>query len=194
VCVQPAYKLSRRGFLQAALIAAVGSSGAVACRRTSSPWRFLTIDEAKTLAAACDRIIPPDEDPGAAWAGVVNYIDVQLYGALRRLQNSYRHGIASMNKSSRLLYGSDFSVLQETKQIELLTMMEQGQAPHEAWQQIPSAEFFGLLVDHTMQGFYGDPRHGGNRGHAGWKLVGLAYPPIRGRLKYDVNKREGSGT
>jgi gluconate 2-dehydrogenase gamma chain len=194
VCVQPAYKLSRREFLQAALIAAVGSSGAVACRRASSPWRFLTIDEAKTLAAACDRIIPPDRDPGAAWAGVVNYIDVQLCGPLRPLQKSYRHGIAGMNKSSRLLFGSDFSVLQERKQIELLTMMEEGQAPHEAWQQIPSAEFFGLLVDHTMQGFYGDPRHGGNRGHVGWKLVGLAYPPIRGRLKYDVNKREESGS
>jgi gluconate 2-dehydrogenase gamma chain len=184
--VEKAYKLSRRKFLEAALVAAAATAGSVACTRSTSPWRFLTVDEAKTLAAACDQIIPPDDAPGAEWAGVVNYIDRQLCGALRDLRESYRRGIAAINKSSRLLYGSDFAVLPTAKQIELLTKMEEGQAPPEAWQNISSTEFFGLLVDHTMQGFYGDPRHGGNRGGAGWKVVGLAYPPIRGRLKYEA--------
>jgi gluconate 2-dehydrogenase gamma chain len=32
-----------------------------------------------------------------------------------------------------------------------------------------------------MQGFYGDPRHGGNREGVSWKMLGLPYPPIRGR-------------
>jgi gluconate 2-dehydrogenase gamma chain len=39
-----------------------------------------------------------------------------------------------------------------------------------------------------MQGFYGDPRHGGNREGVSWKMLGLPYPPIRGRLRYDVRK------
>lgn len=186
--MEKAYKLSRRKFLEAALVAAAASGASVACTRSTSAWRFLTVDEAKTLAAACDQIIPPDEAPGAEWAGVVNYIDRQLCGPLRQLRESYRWGIAAVNKSSRLLYGSDFAVLPNTKQFELLTKMEEGQAPQEAWQRISSTEFFGLLVDHTMQGFYGDPRHGGNRGGAGWKVVGLAYPPIRGRLKYEVQR------
>lgn len=186
--MEPPYKLSRRKFLQAALAAAAATGSGIACSRTSSPWRFLTVDEARTLAAACDRILPPDEDPGAAWTGVVNYIDVQLCGHLRELQDSYRLGIVAMNKSSRLLYGSDFAFLPEAKQIELLTKMEEGQAPREAWQKIPASEFFSMLVDHTMQGFYGDPRHGGNREGVSWKMVGLSYPPIRGRLKYDVSK------
>ena len=180
--MEKAYKLSRRKFLEAALVAAAASGASVACTRSTSPWRFLTEDEGKTLAAACDQIIPPDEAPGAEWAGVVNYIDRQLCGPLRQLRESYRWGIAAVNKSSRLLYGSDFAVLPNTKQFELLTKMEEGHAPPEA------TEFFGLLVDHTMQGFYGDPRHGGNRGGAGWKVVGLAYPPIRGRLKYEVQR------
>jgi gluconate 2-dehydrogenase gamma chain len=192
--VEKAYKLSRRKFLQAALVAAAATGSGVACSRTSSPWRFLTVDEAKTLAAACDQIIPTDEDPGAAWAGVVNYIDRQLCGTIRDLRGAYRDGIASMNKSTRLLYGSDFAVLPNAKQVEFLTKMEQGQAPSEAWQKTSSSDFFGLLVDHTMQGFYGDPRHGGNRGGAAWKMVGLAYPPIRGRLKYEVSKGAGSGS
>jgi len=186
--MEPAYKLSRRKFLQAALVAAAATGSGVACSGSASPWRFLTLDEARTLAAACDQIIPPDEDPGAAWSGVVNYIDRQLCGPLKDLQNSYRWGIAAIDRSSQILYGSDFRILSSTRQIELLTRMEQGQAPAEAWKQIPSTEFFSLLVDQTMQGFYGDPRHGGNRDRASWKMLGLPYPPLRGRLHYDVSK------
>ena len=184
--MEPAYKLSRRKFLQAALVASAGTAATVACGRTGSPWRFLTIDEARTLAAACDQIIPSDDAPGAAWAGVVNFIDRQLCGPYRRWRDFYRDGIAAIERSSRALYNSDFAVLSHDKQIELLMKTEQGKAPHEAWTKIPSTEFFKMLVDHTMQGYYGDPRHGGNRDRASWKMVGLSYPMIRGRLKYDL--------
>ena len=186
--MEPAYKLSRRKFLQAALVATAATGATVACGRTGSPWRFLTVDEARTLAAACDEIIPADEAPGAAWAGVVNFIDRQLCGPYRRLRDSYRQGLAAIDKSSRLLYASDFAALAPEKQVELLTSMEQGKAPPQAWQPISSTEFFNMLVDHTMQGFYGDPRHGGNRDRASWKMVGLSYPMIRGRMKYDLSK------
>lgn len=187
--MEPAYKLSRRKFLQAAMAMAAAAGSGVGCGGARSPWRFLTVDEARTLAALCDQIIPADEDPGAAWAGVVNYIDRQLCGPLEHLRNSYRWGIAAVGKNSRALYGADFAELTATQQIELLTQMEQGRAPAEAWKQISSAEFFELLVDQTMQGFYGDPRHGGNRERASWKMLGIPYPPIRGRLHFDVGKK-----
>jgi gluconate 2-dehydrogenase gamma chain len=190
--VAPAYQLSRRKFLQAALIAGAAAGSGLACGRNSSPWRFLSVEEARTLAAACDQIIPADEDPGAAWAGVVNFIDRQLCGHLRRFRDAYRDGIAAMNKSSQILYGRDFALLTGAKQTELLTFMEEGRAPSAAWQKLSSTEFFSMLVDHTMQGFYGDPRHGGNRAGTGYKMVGLVYPPIRGRLHYDVDKPERS--
>lgn len=185
--MEPAYKLSRRRFLQAAMIAAGATGSGVACGRSSSPWRFLTVDEARTLAAACDQVIPPDEDPGAAWAGVVNYIDLQLCGPLKHSRNAYRWGIAAMDRSSRTTWGASFADLSSARQIELLTKMELGQAPAQAWKQISSTEFFGLLVDQTMQGFYGDPRHGGNRERVSWKMLGVPYPPIRGRQHYDVS-------
>ena len=186
--MERACSLSRRKFLQTAMIAAAAVGSGVACADGRSPWRFLSLGEARTLAAICDQIIPPDEDPGAAWAGAVNYVDRQLCGPLRHLRKSYRQGIAAVDKSSRLLYGAPFVDLAETQQVELLSLMEQGRAPKEAWQQSSSEKFFALLVDHTMQGFYGDPRHGGNRGGASWKMLGLPYPPIRGRLHYDGNK------
>jgi len=185
--MQPAYRLSRRKFLQAAMVAAAAAGSGIGCSAGRSPWRFLSVDEARSLAAICDLIIPPDEDPGAAWAGVVNYIDRQLCGPLRHLRNSYRQGIAAVDTSSRALYGANFVALAGPRAIELLRLMEQGQAPREAWKQISSSEFFALLVDQTMQGFYGDPRHGGNREGTSWKMLGMPYPPIRGRLHYDVN-------
>jgi len=188
--MQPVYRLSRRKFLQAAMVAAAAAGSSLGCAAGRSPWRFLSVDEARTLAAICDQIIPLDEDPGAAWAGVVNYIDRQLCGPLRHLRDSYRQGITAVDTSSRVLYGASFVALAEGKQVELLGLMEQGQAPREAWKQISSSEFFALLVDQTMQGFYGDPRHGGNREGTSWKMLGMPYPPIRGRLHYDVNKPE----
>jgi gluconate 2-dehydrogenase gamma chain len=184
--VEASIQLNRRAFLQAALAAAAGAG--VACRRNGTPWRFLTVDEARTLAAISDQIIPPDQDPGAAWAGVVNYIDRQLCGPFHSLQQMYRRGIAGVDQTSRSIYGKAFADINAQQQIDVLHRMEDGQAPRAIWKQASSPEFFALLVDHTMQGYYGDPRHGGNRDGASWKMLGLPYPPIRGRLKYDLTK------
>jgi gluconate 2-dehydrogenase gamma chain len=187
--VELAYKFSRRKFLQAAMAMAAATGSGIGCGGAGTPWLFLTVDEARTLAALCDQIVPPDEDPGAAWAGVVNYIDRQLCGPLEHLRGSYHQGIAAVNNSSRILHGADFAGLTAARQVELLTLMEQGRAPAEAWKQIPSTKFVELLVDQTMQGFYGDPRHGGNREGASWKMLAIPYPPIRGRLHFDVSKK-----
>ena len=186
--LQPAYKLSRRKFLQASMLLAAAAGAGAGCGKNGSPWRFLSIDEARTLAAICDQIIPADEDPGAAWAGVVNYVDRQLCGPLEPLRDSYRAGLAAVDQSSRILYSKLFPDATSAQQIELLTRMEQGQVPAEAWKQMSSVEFFRLLLDHTMQGFYGDPRHGGNREGTSWKMLGIPYPPIRGRFQPEVSK------
>jgi Gluconate 2-dehydrogenase subunit 3 len=98
-------KLNRRAFLQAAVVAAAVAGTGLACSRNRTPWRFFTIDEARALAAISDQIIPPDQDPGASWAGVVNYIDRQLCGPLRQVKEIYRQGLAGVDRSSLLLYG-----------------------------------------------------------------------------------------
>jgi gluconate 2-dehydrogenase gamma chain len=179
-------KPNRREFLQATLAAAAASGAGVACSRNRAPWRFFTLDEARTLAALSDQIIPPDQDPGASWAEVVNYIDRQLCGPFQSLQKNYRQGLAGVNESSRLTLGKAFADLDARQQIELMHRFENGSAPGAIWRQASSAEFLSLIVDHTMQGFYGDPRHGGNREGVSWKMLGLPYPPIRGRLGKDT--------
>lgn len=181
-------KLSRREFLEVALAAAAASGVGVACGRNGTPWRFFSINEAQTLAAISDQIIPADENPGASWAGVVNYIDRQLCGPFQNLQDAYRRGLAAVNQSSQLGYGKKFVDLDTTQQIEQLQRFEQRRAPEAIWRGISSSEFFSMVIDHTMQGYYGDPRHGGNRDAMSWKMLGLPYPPIRGRQAAKTTK------
>src|SRR5579864_5938114 len=111
-------------------MAATAAAGTgVACSRNDSPWLFLTVDEARTLAAISDQIIPPDQDPGASWAGVVDYIDRQLCGPYENLQATYRRGLAGVDQSSRTLYGKVFADLDARQQIDLLHRLEGGKAP-----------------------------------------------------------------
>ncbi len=149
-------KSRRREFL-----AAVAAS-TVACGGHPSRWRFLTQEEADTLAAVCSRIIPADRDPGAAEAGAVEFIDRQLSGFYNAHQKTYREGLAGL--------GASFVKLDAQQQTAVLKAMEK---KHSA--------FFELVLTHTMQGYYGSPRHGGNREAVSWKMLGVPYPPVRGR-------------
>jgi gluconate 2-dehydrogenase gamma chain len=158
--------------------------GAAACTGSKSPWRFFTVDEARTLAAVCDTIIPPDADhPGAEWASVVNYIDIQLGGPFQYLQENYRAGLASLEGTSQKQFGKAFAALEDTQQTQLLAALEKNDAPKELWTTVGPGEFFEMVLPHTMQGYYGDPRHGGNRERSSWKMLGLPYPPVRGRFR-----------
>jgi gluconate 2-dehydrogenase gamma chain len=154
----------------------------VSCLGSSTPWRCLSENEARTLEAICERIIPADQDPGAAWAGVVTFIDRQLVGPYRRLRKTYQLGLAGTYATSFAMFGKPFVALNPQQQDAVLQSMDKGQARGECWKQVSAKSFFDLVVSHTMQGFYGDPRHGGNRERVSWKMLRLPYPPVRGRM------------
>ncbi len=162
--------LRRRKFLQlGATAAAAGPT--LSCSKTKSRWRYLTEEEAGTLEAICEQIIPSDQDPGARWACVVRFLDRQLAGFYKPLRETYRSGMAEVDRTSGDLFHSRFVDLTGAQQQAVLESIEKG----------PSKPFFDMLVAHTMQGFYGDPRHGGNREFASWRMLGIPNPPIRGR-------------
>ena len=152
------------------------------CVGSLSQWRSLTADEGRTLEAISGRIIPADADPGAAWAGAAIFIDRQLAGPYRKLRKTYRLGLAGTNGTSLEMCGHPFVALTSQQQDAVLQSMDKGQARGEYWMGISAKSFFDLVVSHTMQGFYGDPRHGGNRDRVSWKMLRLPYPPVRGRL------------
>jgi gluconate 2-dehydrogenase gamma chain len=146
-----------------------------------SSWRFLNESEAAAIVALCERIIPADADPGATWAGVVQFIDRQLAGYYQRYQPLYRLGLQGIHQSSLALYNKPFVDLSDAQQDELLHKLESNQAPGDLWKQVSAAEFFDRLVDHTIQCFYGGPRHGGNRDAVSWHMLNLPIAPVRSR-------------
>jgi len=156
---------------------AIGLGAAAGCgRRGGGPyWRFFTADEARTVDAICAQLIPADGDPGASEARVVNYIDIQLSRPFKKHRQAYRRGIAVVDETSRRMFRKGFMELSAAERLEVLRETEKN-----------SREFFDLILVHVRQGYYGDPRHGGNYQMASWKMVRLPFPQIRGRQHYET--------
>ena len=192
--------LSRRHFIQ---MAAIGSGSMLLLPRcfsvsSESSWRFFTEKEALLVGLIVEQIIPTDEWLGAREAGVVNYIDKQLVGPLSRFQEKYRKGLAAIVTSCEEHYKKQFGELSWDEQTAFLKRMESGelsgllksgslgQEKQEAtlWTDGLDRNFFGLVRDHTMQGFYGSPRHGGNKNYVSYRMIGLDYPFTIGQNRY----------
>jgi gluconate 2-dehydrogenase gamma chain len=170
-------RIQRRTFLGAGLSAAVVGSTA-GCGKNSGQWRFFTDAQARAVNAVCAQLIPTDRDPGAREAAAVRYIDIQLTRTFKKHQAAYREGLAALESASRAKAGKAFAELRPDKQVEVLNTIEE-----------KKPVFFDLILTHTRQGFYGDPRHGGNRDMVSWKMLGLASPPVRGRQRNGESKQ-----
>jgi gluconate 2-dehydrogenase gamma chain len=176
--------INRRQFVQT-VAWGVGATPLMMVSGAAPPaGRFFTTEEVKLVAVLCNLIIPADEDPGAVEVGVVNYLDRQLATQLRRHQKTYRIGLAGVEASSRALFGRAFTELDGNSQNLLMKDLEAGKVKDPAWGDVSSRAFFSLFRDQTMQGYYGSPRHGGNRGYASYKMLGLDYPQIIGQNRY----------
>jgi gluconate 2-dehydrogenase gamma chain len=178
--------LNRRAFLRTGL----GGFGSImllpSCLKVPGPYRFFTPGEAKCLIALCEEIIPADEHGGGATeAGVIHYIDRQLTAVFHYDQVKYQRGLAGIQHCCLDLYGKKFEVLDHSTRIAFMQKMESGELPWEYWTTLSSSGFFNLVINHTMQGFYGAPRHGGNRDYMSYRMMDLEYPLVIGRNHYN---------
>jgi gluconate 2-dehydrogenase gamma chain len=120
----------------------------------ADPLVLLNSDEGKLLEALVDQAIPADESAiGAAKAGCVFYIDKQLAGPLKRYAANYRKSLPLFQDLLPLSFEARTAYLRSLDGAR--------------------ASFFAMVVDHTMQGFYGSPAHGGNLDEASWKMLGI---------------------
>lgn len=159
-------------------------------------WRFFTAAEAAFITAAVGRLIPKDDlGPGAVEANVPYFLDRQLAGAYGRAQSWYMQGpwddgLSTQGYQSRLtpaqLYraaikaiddhagksasGKSFAQLDAKVQDDMLHGLEDGKVE---LQGVSGKQFFTLLLQNTIEGFFSDPIYGGNRDMAGWKLIGF---------------------
>ena len=133
---------------------------------------FLNIDDAATVAAFTERLMPgAPGKPGARDAGVLNYIDLALAGAYADQQDFYRRGLKQLDAYCQATHKQGFTQLPAAKQDEVITAMVEGKATGFTY---PTAQaFFNTVRMHTMEGMFSDPVYGGNKDFAGWKLVGF---------------------
>ncbi len=148
-------------------------------RPAREPLKALTTHEADLLDRIAELLVPSDENgPGATEAMAVRYIDRALAGALADQRDAYRVGLEALERYAKQTRGAAFLQLPETKQISLLIDVESGTATGaNVGFAGSSAQFFGLVRGHVMQGTFGDPHYGGNEGFVGWDLLG--YPGVR---------------
>lgn len=124
-----------------------------------------------TLPAVVDRLIPPDDFPGAYDAGVCDYIEQLLQTDLAEHDEFFRAGIDAIDSEALATYNAPFAVLTREQQIATLESIESG-AVKTSWP-ISPARFFAMLVNVTAEGYYSDPQQGGNRGCASWVMTGF---------------------
>lgn len=176
---------SRREFLRNLTLACGSVMFVPACAGYDSVWRFFSESEARTIIAFAEQIIPRDQDAGATDANIINFIDKQLVGPYTRFQLEYRKGIFAIENSAQKLYSKAFYELESGIQTEFMIKMEKGELPDEFWKDSNQKNLFRLILDHTMQGFYGSPRHGGNKNYVSYKMMKLDYPHVMGQNRYE---------
>lgn len=178
--------LNRRTFLKTG-VAGFGSIMLMpSCvTRATSLWQFFTEEEAACIIALAEQIIPEDEHgAGATEAGVIYYIDRQLVAVFTYDQVIYQQGISALQHSCLEQQGKRFENLDSATQYSICSAMEEGKLTGEPWEDMDQVRFFNLVIRHTMQGFYGPPRHGGNKNYMSYRMMGLDYPLVVGRNHY----------
>jgi len=153
-------------------------------RAQTKQFAFLDSTTVSQIEAIACQIIPDDETPGAKQAGVIYFIDGALAGYDQDKRDLYKRGLAESQTKRAEMFPSSTSIagLAKDQQIALLKAIEK-------------TEFFQQVRQHTVLGFFGHPKYGGNREMVGWKLIGvehqMQYQPPFGYYDAEAS-REGS--
>ena len=157
--------------------------------------QFFTAEEQSFVEAAIDRLIPPDDWPGAKDLGVARFIDSQLAGSFGRAEiwymqgpwpkgeetqgyqsrltpaQHYRSAIAAIDSHAREKFeNKKFSELSAEDQDAILKGLEEGKIELKG---TDGKTFFELFLQNTVEGYFGDPVYGGNRDMMAWKMIGF---------------------
>lgn len=166
--------IDRRRFLKSAagstvVLASIPMLGVPADHSLASGCRVFSVAQAATVEAIALQFVPADNDPGAKEAGVVFFIDGLLAGRFGKFfKDCYESGLSTVDDVSKKRFSGNFVALDHDQQVTILKALQSGEAAGEA-----GCDFFNLILRHTMEGYYGDPEHGGNRDNVSWKMIGF---------------------
>jgi hypothetical protein len=132
---------------------------------------WFTSAQLATLATAADTILPADDYPSATAAGVLAYYSAQFAGELTGRLPEYRLGLDALDAEAQAGYEQPFCDLSAEDAHRLLASVEVG-AVRTVWPIKPET-FIDDVINHVMEGFYGDPRNGGNHDAISWRMIGF---------------------
>jgi gluconate 2-dehydrogenase gamma chain len=159
-------------------------------------WKYFTPQEAATVEAVVDRLIPPDsETPGGKECGCAIFIDRQLAGPYGRFDGyymsgpfqegtkqqgpqssvtpaqQYRKALAALDNACRTKFANrGLADLSDDQKDEVIRGLEDGSLRLDG---ADSKKFFELILKDTQNGFLADPIYGGNKDMASWKMIGF---------------------
>lgn len=141
-------------------------------QRPSAPLtlshKSLTDEEYDAMAAACERMLPRDEDVGAADLGVPGYVDRALSDQrMSHVKDDFIRGLDALMRRSQGQYKKPFPKLSPEEQDALLTVFKNSA------KSTGEGHWYELLVVLTMEGALSDPSYGGNKDRKGWALIGF---------------------
>jgi gluconate 2-dehydrogenase gamma chain len=113
--------------------------------------RFFTTPEYAMIERLTDAIIPTDDTPGAREAGVSEFIDLMV-SRDPDLQRKFRAGLNWLNAHSQKASGEGFLSLKTDRQNSLLESLAYKNKFRPGAER--GREFFGLVREYTVMGFY----------------------------------------
>jgi gluconate 2-dehydrogenase gamma chain len=131
------------------------------------PFTTLSAAEAREIDAITQRIMPTTNTPGAKEAGVIYFIDKAVGTHAKEWLPDLRKGLADLaQRAGKKRRGAtSFASLPVADQDAILIDIEK-------------TDFFGAIRFGTMAGMFADPKWGGNRNHAGWKVINFDPQPM----------------
>jgi gluconate 2-dehydrogenase gamma chain len=139
------------GFSRWALACGHGETETPRARPEHYTPQFFTAHEYATVERLSDMILPSDGSPGAADAGVSEFIDFMV-ASDPSIQYKFRYGLTWLDAQADRLYGRSFVKLDATKQEDILDHLAYKQKFRAGEEE--GRDFFKLVRDYTMMGFY----------------------------------------
>jgi len=175
--------IGRRGFVKGATLGALAFTvGGVEvliapreARARNVPFRLLDAHQGETLEALGETLVPQARD-----AGIAHYIDQQLsvpphesllqariFNFRPPFADFYRTAIATIDDSSRKMFGRDFALLSGADQHDFVDRMRQSKI--EGWKGRPGAAVYAVLRADAVDVVWGTME--------GYEALGIPYMP-----------------
>jgi len=127
------------------------------------------------LDALLGHLVPADEHgPDAATIGLPAFVRARLAGVRRAVASTYASGLRDLDARTRETFGIGFAEASAAQRDVILADVERAEAELPPWER--PAAFLETVLGDVRQGMFGDPAYGGNRGGAGWDLIGYPDP------------------